>query len=320
MAVELGQAKPMAVLNHVEGFLPVAAMRWAHRERSPIYACERAPRLRRLRHGIALIACSVFCLAGGEARRAEGSAPQESVPTPEGELQQPSDAHSVEQRADLYMVRKYYTEAAELYRKLTEMEPKNALYYNKLGISHHQMQNLEAAKKSYRRAIRLNPQYAQAVNNLAAVEYAEKKYRDSIFTYLRALKLTPGDAVIYSNLGTAYFAHERFDYAMESYRYALLLDPEIFRRSGRMGTIVQQRDEKNSAAFNFYMAKTYASLANVEDTLQYLRKAWEEGFPEMSKAVHDKVFEFLATEPLFQELLAQIEAAEKEAAEKRASP
>ena len=320
MAVELEQVKPMAVLNHAGGFWHVAAMRWAHRERSPIPACERAPRLRRLRHGTALIALSVFWLAGGEARRAEGSAPQESVPTPAGELQQPSDAHSVEQRADLYMVRKYYTEAAELYRKLTEMEPKNALYYNKLGISHHQMQNLEAAKRSYRRAIRLNPQYAQAVNNLAAVEYAEKKYRDSIFTYLRALKLTPGDAVIYSNLGTAYFAHERFDYAMESYRYALLLDPEIFRRSGRMGTIVQQRDEKNSAAFNFYMAKTYASLANVEDTLQYLRKAWEEGFPEMSKAVHDKVFEFLANEPRFQELLTQIEAAEKEAAEKRASP
>ena len=83
---------------------------------------------------------------------------------------------------------------------------------------------------------------------------------------------------------------------------------------------MQQRSDQNTAVFNYYMAKTYASLANVEDTLQYLRKAWEEGFPEMSKAVRDKEFEFLANEPRFQELLTQIEAAEKEAAEKRASP
>ena len=216
------------------------------------------------------------------------------------------------------MVRKYFAEAAEAYRKLTGLQPKNPLFHNKLGIALHQLQDLESARKSYRRAIQLNPKYAQAINNLAAVEYAEKRYRSAIRTYLRALQITPRDAVIYSNLGTAYFAQEKFEYATQCYRYALQLDPDVFRRSGRVGTIVQQRDEKNSPAFNFYMAKTYASTGNVEETLQSLRKAWEEGFPEIRQAVlKDEDFQFLAAEPRFQELLALMESSEQETAQKQ---
>ena len=62
------------------------------------------------------------------------------------------------------------------------------------------------------------------------------------------------------------------------------------------------------------MAKTYAGMGNVDDTLQYLRKAWEEGFPEIRKALQDEVFQFLAAEPRYLELLAFIEAKEQEAA------
>ncbi|MBI3934246.1 MAG: tetratricopeptide repeat protein [Acidobacteria bacterium] len=232
---------------------------------------------------------------------------QEETPPPAtiNELLRSTDVKVIEQRADLFMVRKYYEEASTLYRRLTELQPNNALYFNKLGISYHQLQNLDMAKKSYRRAVQLNPQYAQAVNNLAAIEYAQKNYRPAILTYLKALQLTPGDAVMYSNLGTAYFAYEKFDYAVASYRYALLLDPNVFQRSGRVGTIVQQREEKNSAAFNFYLAKTYASVGDAENTLQFLRKAWEEGYPDILKSIQEeKTFEFLAQDQRFLDLLA----------------
>ena len=227
----------------------------------------------------------------------------------------PEDAPSLEQRGDLYMVRKYYAEAVRVYRQLTEVEPRNALFRNKLGIAYHQMQDMNSARREYRRAVEINPQYAQAINNLAAVEYARKRFRDAIFTYIRALELTPGDAVIYSNLGTAYFAREEYDFAMQSFRYALLLDPEIFRRSGRVGTIVQQRSDQNLAVFNFYMAKTYASTGNVNETLQHLLKAWEEGYPDLLKTVlEEEEFAFLAVDPRFEQLLALMESGENSAA------
>jgi hypothetical protein len=81
---------------------------------------------------------------------------------------------------------------------------------------------------------------------------------------------------------------------------------------------VQQRDEKNSAEFNFYMAKSYADLKDVPNTVLYLRKAWEEGYQDILKGLKDKSFDFLAKEPSFIELLTQIQTAEeKKAAQNR---
>jgi len=260
----------------------------------------------------------VFCLAGFAVAQTQDSTLQQSAPEPVSATQLPEDARSLEQRGDVYMVRKFFAEAVEVYRKLTQLEPRNALYRNKLGIAYHQLQDLEAAKREYRRAIAINPKYAQAINNVAAVEYAQKRFRNAILTYLKALALTPGDAVIYSNLGTAYFAHERYEYATQCFRYALMLDPEVFRRSGRVGTIVQQRSDQNTAVFNYYMAKTYASTGNVEDTLQYLLKAWEEGYPDLRKTIlEEEEFRFLAEEPRFQQLIAGMESAASNSAEQQ---
>ena len=233
---------------------------------------------------------------------------QSVVSTPE-EL---SPARVLENRADLFMVRKYFPEAVQAYKRLAELEPQNAAYQNKLGIAYHQMQDLNSAKRAYRKAMELNPNYAQALNNLAAVEYSQKNYRAAILTYLKALQLSPNDAVMYSNLGTAYFAYEKYEYAMTSYRYALLLDPEIFRRSGRAGSIVHQRDNENVGAFNFYLAKVYAEMGKPEETLLHLEKAWEEGFPDILKTLQDKVFAFLYEDPRFLDLVSRIQASEQQ--------
>lgn len=240
-----------------------------------------------------------------------GELPQNSNAGFQSSEQAVSSDQPIEKQADLYMARKYFKEASETYGKAIAADPRNPTLHNKLGIAYHQLLDYKSARKAYRKAIQLNPRYAQAVNNLAAVEYAQKHYKDAVLNYIKALKMNPADAVIYSNLGTAYFALKRFDYAVSSYRYALSLDPKVFEHSGRTGTIVHQRDEKNSAEFNFYMAKSYADLRDVENTVQYLRKAWEEGYEDILKGLKDKAFYFLAAEPSFTELMAQIQAAEE---------
>jgi len=218
-----------------------------------------------------------------------------------------SDPKALEQRGDLYMVRKFYPEAIGIYERLVKLEPKNAVYQNKLGIAYHQMQNFDAAKRAYRAALRLNPNYPEATNNLAAVEYAKKNYRSAILAYLKALQLSPGSAVVYSNLGTAYFAYKKYEYAMDSYRYALMLEPTIFQSSGRSGSIVHQRGVQDLATFNFYLAKTYAGLGDVDNTLLYISKAWESGYEDLLKELNDEAFAFLVNEPRFLELLALID-------------
>lgn len=289
---------------------------WGLRSAGP--ACRPGTIVRRLACWLVFFFWAAILVAGPPA---QAGLQQDTTPRVVLDAKELSDPKAIEQRADLYMVRKYYPEAVQLYQRLTGLQPRNPLHYNKLGIAYHQLQELEGAKRAYRKALQLNPRYAEAVNNLAAVEYAQKSYRTAIFTYLKALSLSPHDAVVYSNLGTAYFAYEKFDYAMDSYRYALTLDPNIFQRSGRTGSIVHQRDIKDIAAFNFYMAKTYASLGKVEQTLEYLLKAWEEGFQDLRKELADKTFEPLAQDPRFMEFLAFLDAKEQEkAAAEQATP
>ncbi|MBI4459526.1 MAG: tetratricopeptide repeat protein [Acidobacteria bacterium] len=263
---------------------------------------------------------SPVCARGGRAARILRSALAKqalvllilTVVTPPASAQQALvDAQALEQRADLHMARKEYADAANLYRRLTQMEPENAVYLNKAGIAYHLLQDLDEAKKFYRRAAQANPKYGHAINNLASIEYAQKNYRSAILSYVKALEITPNDAVIYSNLGTAYFAYKKYDYAMQSYRYALLLDPNVFHDTGRVGTMVQQRNAENVAAFNFYLAKTYAEMGKTEESLLYLQKAWEEGFPNLLREMQDKVFAFLASETRFLELVSRIEASEQ---------
>src|SRR5208337_2472089 len=62
---------------------------------------------------------------------------------------------SAEDLARLYLVRKDYREAEDSFRKLTVKEPKNAVYWNELGISLHNQMQLTAAMKCYDKSSKL---------------------------------------------------------------------------------------------------------------------------------------------------------------------
>src|ERR1700690_1360166 len=88
-----------------------------------------------------------------------------------------------EQVADLHMVRKEYREASLIFRRLSDADPRNAVYLNKLGISLHQQAALTLAFKCYERAIKADPTYADAENNIGTVWYQRKRYGKAIRAY-----------------------------------------------------------------------------------------------------------------------------------------
>jgi tetratricopeptide (TPR) repeat protein len=65
---------------------------------------------------------------------------------------QPPPALSDEDMARLLLVRKQYTEAEAIFRRLTVEQPKNAVYWNELGISRHSQSQLGAALKCYEKS------------------------------------------------------------------------------------------------------------------------------------------------------------------------
>ena len=208
---------------------------------------------------------------------------------------------SIETRGDIFMARKMYREAIDVFR---EDKSKNAVIANKIGIAYHQMQQLENARKSYEQAIRYKPDYAEAINNLGTVYYARKSFGRAIRYYQRALKYTPKSASIYSNLGTAYFARKKYKEAMETYQTALKLDPNVFENHGSYGVLLEERSVEERAKFHFHLAKLYAQAGRNELALQYLRKALEEGFKDKKKMEEDPDFQAMRDLPEFKELLA----------------
>lgn len=182
-------------------------------------------------------------------------------------------------RGDIYMVRKMYREAIDAYRAGGQ----TAVLWNKIGIAYHQLGQLNAAKKSYQRAVKLDKKYSDAVNNIGTVYYAEKKYRSAISQYRKAIRITPDSASYWSNLGTAYYARAKFDEMTKAYTRALELDPNVFEARGTVGTRMLDRSVADRARYHYELARLYASSGKNELALQYLRKAFEEGFKDRDK-------------------------------------
>jgi tetratricopeptide (TPR) repeat protein len=222
-----------------------------------------------------------------------GSTNTTTPPTQKPEL-------SPEMRGDIFMARKMFREAVEMYQSMPADSP---ITWNKVGIDYHQMGQLGLARKSYERSVKLNPKYAEAINNLGTVAYAQKSYRRAANYYKKALIFTPESASIHSNLGTAHFARKKYEDAMTEYQRALALDPNVFEHRGSQGTVLQERSVEERAKFHFHLAKLYAKSGQADRALQYLRKALEEGLKDRDKLASEDAFELLRDNPEFQTLL-----------------
>lgn len=215
--------------------------------------------------------------------------------------QQVNPPLSDEMRGDIYMARKRYRDAIDMYRK---GDPKSPVLTNKIGIAYHQLTQLDLAKKNYEKAIKLKPDYPEAINNLGTIYYSQKSYRRAIGYYKRALRLEPNSASMMVNLGSAYFGRKDYIHASELYSKALEVDPLVFERKSQYGELLQERSVDDRAKFHLELAKAYAKRNDVEHALIYLRKALEEGVKDREKIPSLPEFAALKTDVGFQELMA----------------
>jgi tetratricopeptide (TPR) repeat protein len=210
-----------------------------------------------------------------------------------------------EQMADLYMARKEYREAAQLYKRLADKNPQNPVYLNKLGIALHQQAALGLAMKYYERASKVDPHYADAQNNIGTIWYQRKKYAKAIKAYQKAIAIRGDMPILYSNLAYAYFGDKRYEEAIASFRRALAMDPQLFDHNvSRNGSLLQDRSVGDRGRFYFLLAKSFAESGNLERCLLYLRKAKDEGYKELALVKTDPSFAAFLKDPGIQEVLA----------------
>ena len=176
--------------------------------------------------------------------------------------------------------------------------------YNKIGINELQMARFSDARKDFERAIKIDRQFADAHNNLGVIFYLQKKYGAAIKRYEDAIKLRQDSGSFYSNLGAAYFSKKEYVKASLAYNQALQLDPDIFERTSHTGVLAQMSSPGDRAHFYYVLAKLYAKSGITDRSLQYLRRAMEEGYKGIDDVYKDSEFAGLRKDPRFTELMA----------------
>ena len=211
-----------------------------------------------------------------------------------------------EEMARLHLARKEYREAGEIFYRLATQNPQNPLYWNELGIAHHNLSELDQALKCYQRAVKADSHYADAQNNIGTIFYERKKYAKAIRAYKKAISMRNDSAPFYLNLGYAYFGQKDFENSIQSFRKALAIDPTSFDPSrSRMGTVIQDRSlTAERGRFYYLLAKSFAEGGDVERAILYLRKARDEGYSEFNAIKKDPIFAVVLKDPAAEDLFA----------------
>jgi len=215
-----------------------------------------------------------------------------------------ASATQLEVQGDELRAEKRFLDSIDFYDAALAKQP-TALLWNKKGMSYLLLQHPDKAAKCFDKAIKLDKNAPEGYNNRGYIEQMKKRYDKAIKYYLKAAKLRPSDAVFQYNIGSSYFCMHEYSKAADAYKAAFALDPDIFIRVSRMGTMAQATSPEDRAAFSFMVAKMYAKAGNVDRSLEYLRKAMENGYKHINDVYKDQEFATLRTDKRFEELMAQ---------------
>ncbi len=247
--------------------------------------------------------CTLSIASWGQAR-----AEQVQVKPPLLRLVDPPAADAtvadLEKRADELRTEKLYLDALDYYHAAMVKQPNSAGVLNKVGITELMMQRYREAKKSFDQSIKCDHKFADAYNNRGVVYYEERKYGPAVKEYRRAIAIDSTSASFFSNLGAALFAKREFEPAVVAYDHALALDPDVFERTSRGGVQAQLPSPGDRARYDFLVAKLYAKMGYSDRSLEYLKKALEEGYKDFNKVYTDEVFAGLRKDKRFAELVA----------------
>ena len=210
----------------------------------------------------------------------------------------------LERQGDQLRAQKRYLDAIDYYDAALARQP-TALLWNKKGITLLFLQRMKDGQKCFEQALQLDKNSAEGLNNLGFVAQMQKRYNKAIKYYSKALAIHPNSATFHYNLAASYFSKHQFDKASQEYRTAYQLDPDIFQRVSKTGVMAQTASPEDRAAFSFMVAKMYAQAGDLDHSLEYLRKAMEEGYKNIDKVYTDTEFASLRTDKRFAELMAQ---------------
>jgi tetratricopeptide (TPR) repeat protein len=116
--------------------------------------------------------------------------------------------------------------AKEILVKVIELDLKDALSYNNLGVALRDLGKTDEAIAEFKKAIELDPNDALPHDGLGVVLGGQGKTDEAIAEFKKAIELDPKDALAHNGLGVALRGKGKADEAIAEYRKAIELDPD----------------------------------------------------------------------------------------------
>ncbi|MGV0108007.1 hypothetical protein NSTCB13_06917 [Nostoc sp. DSM 114160] len=139
-----------------------------------------------------------------------------------------------------------YEGAVADFNQVIELDPQNALAYNRRGDAYYRLGDYEQAQTDSSQAILLNPQDANAYFDRGFAFSALGKYKEAIADYTQAIKLNSKDAYAYYGRGLARAQLKDNKDAIEDFSKAIALKPqytEAYLQRGILHRRLKQRIE-----------------------------------------------------------------------------
>ncbi|MCG6924526.1 MAG: tetratricopeptide repeat protein, partial [Acidobacteria bacterium] len=201
-------------------------------------------------------------------------------------------------RAAIHVARGRYLSAAASYRGALEIQPRDPVLHNRLGMCYQNAGERELARREYATALELNPRYAEVWNNLGTMEASAKRLEEAVDAYKKAIAIKPDLAAAWKNLGSAYIGLERPKEAFEAYQEAFRLDPTVVENQAQ-GLPIGGVD---AAEQWFLLAKLLAANGHVDAALEFLGRARDAGFDDVDRVRADPDFLPLLEDPRLEAL------------------
>lgn len=147
----------------------------------------------------------------------------------------PRNANALHYMGVLLHVRGQSEEAIDCIRQSIALDPRVPDWHANLGNVMLNLRRLDEAADAYAAAVGLAPNNAAILNNLGALQRVQRRFPEAEATLLKGLELDPARADVHANLGNLYGDMGRLKQAFEHYCEAVILDPKLYPARTMLG-------------------------------------------------------------------------------------
>ncbi len=217
-----------------------------------------------------------------------------------------------------------YSEAAEMFRKVIELAPDNYHGYSNLGAMYLYLGRYSDAIAASMRSIEVRPN-RDAYTNLGAVYFAQRRFAEAAEASRLSLKLDNNDPLNWGNLADALYwtpghgaeAVGAYRKAISLYQAKLEVNPKDAEALGYTAMYSAMLGDKEKAVASlqkvlaiaaddpevrFKAAYVYSHLGETDQSLSWLKKALDAGYPK-SIVKDTPEFDHFRSNPTYQALI-----------------